>query len=219
MKLRSPSVDPAVLAGQPQERIGRDIAPAPEPRVGPGTVQEHRPRQAAHRLERGHGLEPGDLAGEDGAGQGRRSNGDVSGEVARRGANGSGSEGDRRGSMDKQGGAAYRSRQAGAIGRLRPPTMPHPAASRRGTSGWKQMGIILWLIIGAIAGWIAGNLMRGGGFGVLGNIVVGIVGAMLGGWVFGFLGIGPEGGVIGSLITAVVGACLLLFIVSLVKRA
>ena len=61
--------------------------------------------------------------------------------------------------------------------------------------------------------------MRGGGFGVLGNIVVGIVGAMLGGWVFGFLGIGPEGGVIGSLITAVVGACLLLFIVSLVKRA
>lgn len=81
------------------------------------------------------------------------------------------------------------------------------------------MGIILWLIIGAIAGWIAGNLMRGGGFGVLGNIVVGIVGAMLGGWVFGFLGIGPEGGVIGSLITAVVGACLLLFIVSLVKRA
>ena len=81
------------------------------------------------------------------------------------------------------------------------------------------MGIILWLIIGAIAGWLAGNLMRGGGFGVLGNIVVGIVGAMLGGWVFGFLGIGPEGGVIGSLITAVVGACLLLFIVSLVKRA
>jgi uncharacterized membrane protein YeaQ/YmgE (transglycosylase-associated protein family) len=81
------------------------------------------------------------------------------------------------------------------------------------------MGVILWLIIGAIGGWIAGNLMRGGGFGVLGNIVVGIVGAMLGGWVFGFLGIGPEGGVIGSLITAVVGACLLLFIVSLVKRA
>ena len=61
--------------------------------------------------------------------------------------------------------------------------------------------------------------MRGGGFGLLGNIVVGIVGAVIGGWVFGLLGIFPEGGVIGSLITAVVGACVLLFIVSLVKRA
>ena len=61
--------------------------------------------------------------------------------------------------------------------------------------------------------------MRGGGFGLLGNIVVGIVGAVVGGWVFGLLGIYPEGGVIGSLITAVVGACVLLFIVSLVKRA
>ena len=81
------------------------------------------------------------------------------------------------------------------------------------------MGIILWLIIGAVAGWAAGNLMRGGGFGLLGNIVVGIVGAVIGGWVFGLLGIFPEGGVIGSLITAVVGACVLLFIVSLVKRA
>lgn len=80
------------------------------------------------------------------------------------------------------------------------------------------MNVLFWLIIGAIAGWIAGNLMRGGGFGLLGNIVVGIVGALVGGWVFGLLGI-AAGGTVGSLITAVVGACVLLFIVSLAKRA
>ena len=80
------------------------------------------------------------------------------------------------------------------------------------------MSVLFWLIIGALAGWIAGNLMRGGGFGLLGNIVVGIVGALVGGWVFGLLGI-AAGGTLGSLVTAVVGACVLLFIVSLVKRA
>ncbi len=80
------------------------------------------------------------------------------------------------------------------------------------------MNVLFWLIIGAIAGWIAGNIMRGGGFGLFGNIVVGIVGALVGGWVFGLLGI-AAGGMLGSLVTAVVGACVLLFIVSLVKRA
>jgi uncharacterized membrane protein YeaQ/YmgE (transglycosylase-associated protein family) len=80
------------------------------------------------------------------------------------------------------------------------------------------MNVLFWLIIGAIAGWIAGNVMRGGGFGLLGNIVVGIVGALVGGWVFGLLGI-AAGGTLGSLVTAVVGACVLLFVVSLVKRA
>ena len=80
------------------------------------------------------------------------------------------------------------------------------------------MNVIFWLLIGAIAGWIAGNIMRGGGFGLLGNIVVGIVGALVGGWVFGLMGI-AAGGTLGSLVTAVVGACVLLFIVSLVKRA
>lgn len=80
------------------------------------------------------------------------------------------------------------------------------------------MNVLFWLIIGAIAGWIAGNIMRGGGFGLFGNIVVGIVGALVGGWVFGLLGI-AAGGTLGSLVTAVVGACVLLFIVSLVKRA
>ncbi len=75
-----------------------------------------------------------------------------------------------------------------------------------------------WIIIGAIAGWLAGKLMRGGGFGFLINIIVGIAGAIIGGWVFGLIGISASGA-IGSFITALVGAVLLLWIISLFKRS
>ena len=77
--------------------------------------------------------------------------------------------------------------------------------------------LVVWLILGAIAGWAAGKMMRGGGFGLIGNIIVGIVGALIGGWVFGLLGL-SFGGFIGSLVTAIVGAVILLFIVSLIKK-
>ena len=77
--------------------------------------------------------------------------------------------------------------------------------------------LIMMLIIGALAGWLAGNIMKGNGFGVIGNIVVGIVGAFIGGILFGLLGI-TAGGIIGSLITATVGAAALLFLVGLVKK-
>lgn len=80
------------------------------------------------------------------------------------------------------------------------------------------MSLLWWIIIGAIAGWLAGKLMRGGGFGFIVNLLVGIAGAVIGGWVFGLLGI-TTGGVIGSLITALVGAILLLWIISLFRRA
>ncbi|MEN6588662.1 MAG: GlsB/YeaQ/YmgE family stress response membrane protein [Proteiniphilum sp.] len=80
------------------------------------------------------------------------------------------------------------------------------------------MGWIWWIIIGAVAGWLAGKLMRGGGFGFLVNLLVGIAGGVIGGWVFGLLGI-SSGGIIGSLVTALVGAILLLWIISLFKRA
>lgn len=73
-------------------------------------------------------------------------------------------------------------------------------------------------VIGGIAGWIAGNVMKGGGFGVAINIVVGIVGAVLGGFVFGLLGV-TAGGIIGSLIVATVGAIILLFLAGLIKKA
>lgn len=78
--------------------------------------------------------------------------------------------------------------------------------------------LLIFLAIGAAAGWLAGLLMRGGGFGLLGNIVVGVIGAVFGGWLFGVLGIAAGAGLVGSLVTAVVGAAVLLFIVGLIKR-
>ncbi len=80
-------------------------------------------------------------------------------------------------------------------------------------------GIIAWLIIGAIAGWLAGTLVKGGGFGLLGDIVVGIVGAFIGGWLAGVLGIGIGGGLIASIITATIGAVVLIVILRMIKRA
>ena len=79
-------------------------------------------------------------------------------------------------------------------------------------------GLIFTLIIGALAGWLAGKIMKGKGFGILGNIIVGIVGAMLGGFLFGLLGV-SVGGTAGSLVTATVGAIVLLWVVSLVKKS
>jgi len=82
------------------------------------------------------------------------------------------------------------------------------------------MNNLIWfLIIGAVAGWLAGLLMKGRGFGILGDIVVGIIGAVLGGWLFGVLGISAGGGLAGSLIVAFIGAVVLLFLVRLIKRA
>lgn len=78
--------------------------------------------------------------------------------------------------------------------------------------------IVAFLLIGAIAGWLAGTLMKGGGFGLLGNIVVGILGALIGGYLFGMLGI-SAGGLIGSIVTATVGAAVLLFVVGLIKKS
>ena len=83
----------------------------------------------------------------------------------------------------------------------------------------EAQGIIVWLIIGAIAGWIAGKLVKGGGFGLIGDIVVGIVGALIGGWLAGVLGISIGSGLIASIITAVIGAVILLLIVRAIKRA
>jgi uncharacterized membrane protein YeaQ/YmgE (transglycosylase-associated protein family) len=77
-------------------------------------------------------------------------------------------------------------------------------------------GVIAFLIIGAVAGWLAGKVMKGSGFGLVGNIVVGIVGALIGGFVFGLLGINA-GGFIGSIVMATIGAVLLLYVVKLMK--
>ena len=80
------------------------------------------------------------------------------------------------------------------------------------------MSILWFLIIGAVAGWLAGLLMKGAGFGLLWNIIIGCVGALLGGFLFGVLGISTGGSLIGSLITAFVGAVALLYIAKLIKK-
>ena len=78
--------------------------------------------------------------------------------------------------------------------------------------------LIIFLVIGAVAGWLAGLIMKGRGFGVLGNIVVGIIGAVVGGFLFGLLGL-AAGGLIGAIVTATAGAVVLLFLISLIKKA
>ena len=69
-----------------------------------------------------------------------------------------------------------------------------------------------------IAGWLAGTLVKGGGFGVIGDIVVGILGALLGGWLFRQLGVSSGGGLLGSILVATVGAIVLIVILRLIKR-
>ena len=80
------------------------------------------------------------------------------------------------------------------------------------------MSIILWIVIGIIAGWAAGKIMKGKGFGLIGDLIVGVVGAFLGGWLFGLLHVSIGGGIIGSLITAVIGALVLLFVLRLIFK-
>ena len=76
---------------------------------------------------------------------------------------------------------------------------------------------MIWsIIIGALAGFVAGKLTRGGGFGFWVNLVVGIIGGLIGGWLFGLIGL-PIPGIIGELITSVIGAIVFLWIVSLFK--
>jgi uncharacterized membrane protein YeaQ/YmgE (transglycosylase-associated protein family) len=78
--------------------------------------------------------------------------------------------------------------------------------------------LLIWLFIGAVAGWLAGVIVKGFGFGLVGNIVVGIVGAFIGGWLFGALGIGAGYGIISAILGATVGAVVLLLVIKLVRR-
>lgn len=79
--------------------------------------------------------------------------------------------------------------------------------------------IIIFLAIGAVAGWLAGNLLKGGGFGLIGNIIIGVLGALIGGFLFQFLGISLGiDALVDSIITATIGAILLLFVIKLVKK-
>ncbi len=81
------------------------------------------------------------------------------------------------------------------------------------------MDLLTWLIVGLIAGVLASFVM-GGGFGIIGDIIIGIVGAFIGGWLFSRLGVGtPFAGLAGTIFVAFVGAVVLLFVIRLVRRA
>ncbi len=80
------------------------------------------------------------------------------------------------------------------------------------------MNFVWFILIGICAGWLAGQIMKGGGFGLIGDLIVGVIGALLGGWIFGLLGI-AAGGLLGALITATVGAIVLIALLRVIKRA
>jgi uncharacterized membrane protein YeaQ/YmgE (transglycosylase-associated protein family) len=80
------------------------------------------------------------------------------------------------------------------------------------------VSFIIWIIIGAIAGWLASMVVRGAGFGLVGNIILGIVGAIVAGWLLPAIGLGLTG-IVGSIISAAIGAVIVLLVVGLFKRA
>ena len=79
-------------------------------------------------------------------------------------------------------------------------------------------GILAWIVIGTVAGWLTGKIMRGDGYGFIGDIVVGIIGAFIGGWLAGKLGISIGSGLIASIITATIGAVILVLILRMVRN-
>lgn len=79
-------------------------------------------------------------------------------------------------------------------------------------------GIIAWIVIGGVAGWLGAQVVKGTGLGVVANIVVGILGAVLGGWLLGLLGFNSDGGLIPTLLTATLGAVVLLVLLGVSRR-
>ncbi len=78
--------------------------------------------------------------------------------------------------------------------------------------------LLVFLVIGAIAGWLAGQVMKGGSLGLVGNIVVGVIGAFVAGWLLPRVGVYIGGSIVGDVINAFIGAVILLFVLSLLKR-
>lgn len=81
------------------------------------------------------------------------------------------------------------------------------------------MSLLWFLVVGLVAGWLAGVLVKGGGFGLVGDLVVGVIGALLGGFLFSRLGVAADAGLLGSIIVATIGAVILLVILRMIKRS
>jgi uncharacterized membrane protein YeaQ/YmgE (transglycosylase-associated protein family) len=82
-----------------------------------------------------------------------------------------------------------------------------------------MQALIIWLVIGAVAGWLAGLIMAGGGFGLIGNIIVGIIGAFVAGWLFPNFWPATGNPMVSAIIHALIGAVIVLFVVGLIRRA
>jgi uncharacterized membrane protein YeaQ/YmgE (transglycosylase-associated protein family) len=78
--------------------------------------------------------------------------------------------------------------------------------------------LLIWLVIGGVAGWLAGVIVKGYGYGLLGNIAIGILGSVIGGWLFGNYFVGSVGGLPGAILGATVGAVILLFALRIIRR-
>jgi uncharacterized membrane protein YeaQ/YmgE (transglycosylase-associated protein family) len=94
-----------------------------------------------------------------------------------------------------------------------------PLPARDQGENMEPQSIIVWLIVGAIAGWLAGMVVKGGGFGLIGDIVVGIIGAVIAGYLLPAIGIHLGVGIVAAIIDAFIGAVILLIVLRLVKRA
>jgi uncharacterized membrane protein YeaQ/YmgE (transglycosylase-associated protein family) len=79
--------------------------------------------------------------------------------------------------------------------------------------------LLIWLVIGAVAGWLAGVIVKGYGFGLVGNIIIGILGSVIGGWLFGNVITGMPGGMGGAILGATIGAIVLLLVIRVINRA
>jgi uncharacterized membrane protein YeaQ/YmgE (transglycosylase-associated protein family) len=79
--------------------------------------------------------------------------------------------------------------------------------------------ILIILVVGAVAGWLAGLIVRGAGFGLIGDIIIGIIGAFIAGWLFPRLGVHLMSGIVGSILNATIGAVILLLVIRLIRRA
>jgi uncharacterized membrane protein YeaQ/YmgE (transglycosylase-associated protein family) len=77
--------------------------------------------------------------------------------------------------------------------------------------------LLIVLLVGAIAGWLAGQIMRGTGFGLIGDLIIGIIGAFIGGWLLPQLGIHLGAGIVGAIVNATIGAMLLLFVLGMLR--
>jgi uncharacterized membrane protein YeaQ/YmgE (transglycosylase-associated protein family) len=94
----------------------------------------------------------------------------------------------------------------------------HPGQTENGGKMDAQ-ALIIWLIVGGVAGWLAGMVVKGGGYGLIGDIIVGIIGGFIAGWLLPQLGIVIGGGIVAAIIDAFIGAVILLIVLRLIKRA